>query len=91
MTRKVLLPKELETRLNGLTSLVEEVKGVLFYRPQEEYCPLEAIFMTGVGTEGHVQANPGRLEVVNEFFGRNPDYHYVEFHTHCEGTIKKYG
>lgn len=91
MARKVLLPQELERRLNKLTSLVQEVKGVLFYRPQEEYCPLETIFMTGVGTEGHVQANPGRLEIVNEFFKRNQDYHYVEFHTHCKGTIGEFG
>lgn len=91
MVRIVVLQQELERRLNTLTSLVEEVKGVLLYRPKEKYCLLETIFMTGVGTEGHVQANPGKLEVVNEFFTRNPDYHYVEFHTHCKGTIREFG
>ena len=91
MTRKVLLPKDMESRLDTLTGLVQEVDGILLYRRQGDYCPLEQIFMTGVGTEGHVQAHPERMEVANEFFRRNPDYQFVKFHTHSKGTIRKFG
>lgn len=91
MSRVVILPKELDSRLDTLTSLKEEVKGVMFYRPLEKYCPLEYLFMTAVGNEGHVKVIPERLEVVNEFFRMNPTYHYVEFHTHSVGTINTYG
>lgn len=89
--RTVLLPQELNQQLDCLTLLVQEVKGVLFYRLQGDYCPLEYLLMTGVGTAGHVVSDPRRLKVVNEFFSRNTNYHCVEFHTHSAGTIDKYG
>jgi hypothetical protein len=91
MTRKVLLPRDINGRLYRLTELVEEVNGILLYRRQNESCPLEALFMTGTGSEGHVQAQPDRIEVTNEFFRRNPDYQFVKFHTHSKGTIRTYG
>lgn len=91
MTRKVLLPREIEKRLDNLTGLVEEVDGILLYRKQGNYCPLESLFMTGVGSEGHVQAQTDRMEVANEFFRRNPDYQFVKFHTHSKGTIERFG
>jgi len=72
-------------------TIVQEVKGVLLYRPRGDYCFLEYLFMTGIGDEGHVQAATGRLEVLNEFFRRNTNYHYVEFHTHSQGTIHTFG
>jgi hypothetical protein len=61
------------------------------YRKQADYCPIEALFMTGVGSAGHVQAQPDRMEVANELFRRNPDYRFVKFHTHSKGTIEKFG
>lgn len=91
MTRKVLLPREIESRLDSLTGLVEEVNGILLYRQQKDYCPIEATFMTGVGNEGHVQSTSDRMEIANEFFKRNPDYQFVKFHTHSKGTIDKFG
>lgn len=94
MARKVVLPSELSIRLGKLTKLKEEIKGALFYqdiRNHPDYCILEDMFMTAVGDEGHVQAEPQRLEVVNEFFARNPQYRYVEFHTHSYGTLAKFG
>ena len=91
MTRTVLLPRDIEGRLNNFTELTQEVDGILLYRRQGDYCPLEQIFMTGVGTEGHVQAHPERMEVANEFFRRNPDYQFVKFHTHSKGTIERFG
>ena len=91
MARKVLLPREINGRLDSLTELVEEVDGILLYRRQGDYCPIEALFMTGVGSAGHVQAQPDRMEVANEFFRRNPDYQIVKFHTHSKGTIARFG
>ena len=91
MARKVLLPREIDGRLNNLTGLVEEVDGIHLYRRQGDYCPIEALFMTGVGSAGHVQAQPDRMEVANEFFRRNPDYQFVKFHTHSKGTIERFG
>src|SRR3989339_1491985 len=91
MGRKVLLPREIDRRLDNLTELVEEVDGILLYRRQGDYCPIEALFMTGVGSAGHVQAQPDRMEVANDFFRRNPDYQFVKFHTHSKETIDKFG
>jgi hypothetical protein len=91
MVRKVLLPQDMDERLYKLTGLIEEVNGILLYRRQNESCPLEALFMTGTGSEGHVQAQPDRIEITNEFFRRNPDYQFVKFHTHSKGTIRTCG
>lgn len=91
MARIVILPGELEQRLNNLTNLVEEVDGVLLYRRLEDYCLIESIFMMGVGKEGHVQAQLERIKIANDFFRRNPDYRFVKFHTHSKGTIDKFG
>ncbi len=91
MARTIVLPSELEKKLTGLASLREEVDGILLYRPRENLCPIEAIFMTGVGNEGHVQAQPSRVEIANEFLKRNPDYRFIKFHTHSRGTIQKHG
>ncbi len=91
MKRTVLLPKELEQRLVSLANLKSEVNGVLLYRPKEEYCPIETIFITGKGTEGHVSSTPERMAIVNEFFEKNPEYNFVKFHTHSKGTIEKFG
>ena len=92
MARKVLLPKEIDRKLDRLIELTEdEVNGVLLYRRKNDYCPIEALFMTGVGSEGHVQSQPERMEIVNEFFRRNPDYQYIKFHTHSKGTIARFG
>ncbi|MGV8086247.1 MAG: hypothetical protein ACP5N1_01325 [Candidatus Woesearchaeota archaeon] len=91
MTRNVLLPNELDGRLDTLTNLVEEINGILLYRQNGIYCPIEALFMTGIGSAGHVQSQSDRMEIANEFFKRNPDYKFVKFHTHSRGTIEKFG
>lgn len=91
MSRKILLPREIDNRLNDLTRVVEEVNGILLYRRREDICPIESVFMTGVGTEGHVQSQPERIEITNEFFKRNPDYRFIKVHTHSQATIDKFG
>lgn len=91
MARKVLLPRNLERRLDNLIGLTEEINGILLYRRQMDYCPIEEIFITGVGSVGHVQAQPERMEIANEFFRRNPDYRFIKFHTHSKGTIERFG
>lgn len=88
MTRTVLLPKEIDGRLDNLTLLIEEVIGVLLYRRLGDYCPIEALLITGAGgREGRSEPIPERVKTVNEFFKRNPDYQFVEVHTHSRGTI----
>ncbi|MBU2638845.1 MAG: hypothetical protein KJ955_07770 [Nanoarchaeota archaeon] len=91
MARTVVLPRDIEKRLDNLALLSEEVDGVLFYRQRGEYCPIDSLFMLGIGSEGHVRPQTDRVEVANEFFERNPDYRYVMFHTHTIGTIRKHG
>lgn len=91
MSRKVLLPKIIKKELGVLAGLVEEVNGAILYRRYEDFCPLEALFITGVGDIGNVNSEQERLNIVNEFFRRNPDYNFTKFHVHTPATIKKYG
>ncbi|HTY44189.1 MAG TPA: hypothetical protein VMC80_03025, partial [Patescibacteria group bacterium] len=91
MKRTVVLPREIDRRLDNLTGLIEEVNGILLYRSAGEYCPIEQSFMLGVGSAGEVEPQRDRIEVANEFFRRNRDYKFVRFHTHSKGTIEKYG
>lgn len=91
MTRTIILPSEINTKLDNLANLVEEVNGILLYKPRKETCPLEALFVTGVGNEGHVQSTQQGLDVANTFFREFPDYKFIKFHTHTKGTIKRYG
>jgi hypothetical protein len=91
MSRTVIIPNAVDSKLNTLAQLVEEVNGVLLFRRVQDYCPIETLFVTGVGSEGHVESRPDRAKVVNEFFQRNPEYRFVKFHTHSQGTVRKYG
>jgi len=91
MTRKVVLARKFDHTLDDLAELTEEVNGILFYRKQEIYCPVEAIFITGKGTAGHVRSEQERINIVNDFFDRTPGYQFVKFHTHSKGTIRKFG
>ena len=47
--------------------------------------------MTGVGTTGHVQADPRYMQVLNMFFDQHPSYRFIKFHTHSKGTIARHG
>lgn len=95
MARTIILPRVLDTKLDRLTELVEEVNGVLLFRSRGETCPLETLFVTGVGSgddsEGHVQSTQQGLDVINTFFREFPDYKFIKFHTHSKGTIERYG
>ena len=93
MTKTVILPKELEDRLDKLAVLTDEVHGILFYRPTltGDLCPVEYLFLTGTGTEGSVVSIDERIEIANEFFKVHPEYKYIEFHTHSTGTIQRFG
>lgn len=91
MTRTIVLPQNIAGKLYRLTSKVEEVDGLLFYRKRAEFCPLESVFITGVGTEGHVQPERERIAIANEFFQQNPEYNVVRFHTYTRGTIARFG
>lgn len=93
--RVVLLPRELDETLDELAGIKDETNGVLLYRLQEgksgRYCPAVALYMTAKETPGHVKAEPQRMEVVNEFFQRHPDFRFVKWHTHSRGTIRMCG
>jgi hypothetical protein len=91
MARHVLITKNLEAKLDSLPDLKEEVSGVLLYREKNGCCVVEYIFLTGADEEGYVDIRSERADIINEFFKMNPDYNYVEFHTHSRGTIEKYG
>lgn len=94
--RLIMLPEEIDARLDTLADLRDEANGILIYGIQVgergAHCrPVYTSVMTGVGTPGHVDVEPERLEVVNEFLSRNKDYAMVKFHTHSRGTIKSFG
>lgn len=91
MARTVVLPREIEKRLDTLALLAEEVDGLLLYRQRGEYCPIDSLFLMGIGNEGHVSPQIDRVRVANEFFSRNPHYRCVSFHTHTAGTIRACG
>ncbi|NCN87134.1 hypothetical protein GW932_04835 [archaeon] len=91
MKRIVLLPKKFNERIDNLVGLQEEVNGILFYQPQNEFCPIESIFLTGIGNSGHVSSSSDRIKIANIFLKNNNSYNFVKFHTHSLGTIKKFG
>lgn len=89
--RRILLPRSLDARLKNLAELQQETNGALLYVPQvrsanEIDCRVDALYMTAVGTAGHVRAEPQRMAIVNCFFERNSEYLFVKWHTHCRGT-----
>jgi len=93
--RVVLLPREFEKRLDNLALIEDEINGILMYKSQEgqyeQYCPVLHLYVTGMGTPSHVQADEQRMAVVNEFFQRHLEYGAVKFHTHSKGTITRFG
>ncbi|MFH1065534.1 MAG: hypothetical protein V1734_03450 [Nanoarchaeota archaeon] len=91
MARTVVLPRDIEARLDNLTGLDEEVIGFLLYRQRGEYCPVDRIFMTGIGTESEVRNQGDRLNVAKEFLRRNPSYYFIYFHTHSVSSIRMHG
>jgi len=92
--RIVRIPEVLSNRLDGilknLAELKEETNGVLLYEPVERTdhvdCRVDHLYMTGVGTAGHVKADQTRMDIINEFFQRHPEYRFVKWHTHSRGT-----
>ena len=92
--RVVRIPQELSNKLEGrlkkLVDLKEETNGVLLYVPIEgpDYidCRVDELYMTAVGTLGHVIADPVRMAIINEFFQRHPEYRFIKWHAHSKGT-----
>ena len=91
MPRTVVLTRDIASRLDNLALLAEETDGCLFYRQLGDYCPIDYLFMMGIGDEGHVRQQSDRVQVANKFFERNNDYKCVMFHTHSTGTISRHG
>lgn len=95
MTRQILLPTELEKRLSESTYFRDETIGIMPYQRhfegQDEICPLEGMFMTGVGTEDNVKARSERMKVARRFFKENKGHRCVNFHIHTQFGIDKHG
>ena len=77
--------------MESLAQMDEEISGVLLYRQYGDFCAVEGIFLTGGGDAGSVEPEKERVEVLNKFLRMNPEYRFVEFHTHSKGTLKAYG
>ena len=70
------MPLELSAILTELTFNHEELNGVLFYRPENNKCYVEYLYLTGIGDLAHAPPNEERLDVANEFLRQNPDYKF---------------
>ncbi len=89
--RRILLPRTLDRKLQRLAELEWETNGILLYSQEpvsdsQIDCSVEALYLTGIGTATHVQADPERMRTANEYFRRHPDVRSVKWHTHCRGT-----
>jgi hypothetical protein len=91
MSRSFQIPGWINGRLRGLTTIKDETNGVLFYTRNNNICKVSGMFITGIGTPGHVIAEPKRVLLVNELFKRKNDLKFVKFHTHTKETIKMFG
>lgn len=96
MSRRVLLSEDFRSgrfriNLNRLVQFERAVSGLFLYKPNDQYCAVEGVFMTGVGIEGDIQVDQQRNAAAEEFFRRNPKYRGIEFHTHSSGTIATLG
>ena len=84
--RRISLPEELDRQLKTLAELQQESNGVLLYTSQGLDFRVDHLYMTNIGTAGHVQADPIRMEIINKFFERHPEYQLIKWHTHSRGT-----
>ena len=90
MSREVVLARKFDIDLDKLAASDRESNGVLLYRRAGDHLLVECVHMTGIGTEGHVSADPRRLAVGTEFLRRHSGYGYIKFHTHCVETIRRH-
>ena len=89
---ELYLLRRFEKRLRKLTLLPAEINGCLIYLPinNKDFIVYSRILGSN-SSDVNTEANPQRLYITQEFLKENPEYGFVEFHTHTKNTIKKYG
>lgn len=91
MSRTIILPLKILKGLTKFTEFREESNGVLLYSQQGEECFVEAVYVTGIGSEGKVQSEEMKSKAVFGFLKENPEYNFIKFHTHTVGTVEQFG
>lgn len=90
----IILQEELE-KLAKLPRVTEdEFQGTCLYHRAIDsflYDSIGGSVITGRGSPGTVTSDKNVLRKVNGFLEQNPNYGYVEFHTHSIGTIRRFG
>ena len=88
----IYLPEKIEQELFQLTTLRQETSGVLLF--QEDYSAnryIAAVYKTGTGNESSVEGDSKKVLNFLRFCKENPEYGWMEFHTHTEETIRIFG
>lgn len=90
MNRLYLQPKFTD-RLKKLTVLPNELNGVLLYQEIDGKDIVLCSQILGYGTDSSTTTNKYQIATINEFLRLNQRYGFVEFHTHTEQTVARYG
>lgn len=95
MTHELIILREELEKLAKLPTITEdEIEGICLYNKATNSLPYDSIggsVITERGKPGKVTSDGRILSNVNKFLEQNPNYGYVEFHTHSTGTIKMFG
>ncbi len=95
MARTICLTPEIDAKLNEFAEKPYEVTGFLVYTPfnesGEEYCPIDHLFLAGIGSSSSVEPKKERIQILNGFLRENPEYRLIRFHTHSQGTLEQHG
>ncbi len=90
--KELYLQKKFVDRLSKLVLLPQEVNGVLIYCPISEKDLVVYMNLLGGGSsDSNTTSNSNQLRLFDAFLKQNPNYGFLEFHTHTEGTIRQYG
>lgn len=93
MITKVYMPHDIYQGIFDLTQRKNETSGILLYRRPDSCGEIfvAACYLLGEGSSTTVSTDSRRVNAINNFLGRNPDFTYTAFHTHTESTIGKHG
>jgi len=86
----IILPKNLESELRAQTQQENEICGRAFASRQGDNLIIENCFVTGEGSPGTVTDSENALDEIAKYQNQHPDQIMINFHTHSEGTRKRY-
>lgn len=86
----IQLPTDLSELLFAMANEQNEVNGVLFFRREGIYGPVDYLMLTGEGDISNTSPDEQRLDVAQTFLDNFPEYGFVQFHTHSSGTISQF-